>query len=72
MDYKFQSHLLKQMLTILEPQPLETGVAYKTPSTTVTAKEIIHFFMRTDSVRTNRLKLVENKNKLRKLSGLEI
>ena len=44
----------------------------KKPCTTVTAKEIIHFFIRTNSVRTNRLKLVKNKNKLRKRSGLEV
>ena len=60
------------MIKILEPQTLETGVTYKELSTAVTAKEIIHFFIRTNSVRTKTLKLVKNKNKLRKLSGVEV
>ena len=55
------------MLKILEPQPLATGMAYKK-----TAKEIIHFFIRTNSVKAKMLKLVKNKNKLRKLSELEV
>ena len=42
------------------------------PSTAITAEENIHFCIRTNSARTNRLKLVKNKNKLRELSGLEV
>ena len=60
------------MLKTLEPQPLATGVAYKKSFTAVTAEEIIHFFVRTNSVSTNRQTLVKNKSKLRKLSGLEV
>ena len=60
------------MLKILEPQPLATGVAYKKNRVPLTAKEIIHFFIRTNSVRAKRLKLVKNKNKFRKLSELEV
>ena len=61
------------MLKVLEPKHLATGVAYKKKQcTAVTANEIIHFFIRTNSVRTNRQKLVKNKSKLRKISGLEV
>ena len=47
------------MLKMLEPQPLVTGVTYKKPCTGAIAKEITHFFTTTNSVRTNRLKLLK-------------
>ena len=59
-------------MAILEPQPLATGVAFKKPCTAVTAKEIIHFFIGTNPVRTKRLKLVKIKSRLRKLWELEV
>ena len=39
-------------MAILEPQPLVTGVAHKKPVYHLTVKEIIHFFISTNSVRT--------------------
>ena len=59
-------------MAILEPQPLATGVACKQPCTAVTAKEIIHFFIGTNPVRTKRPKLIQIKSKLRKLWELEV
>ena len=41
-------------MAILKAQPLANGVAYEK-----TAKEIIHFFISTNSVKTKRLKLIK-------------
>ena len=54
----------------LNPSKLESFI--KKPSSAVTTDGIIHFFIRTNSVRTSRQKLVKNRNKLWKLSGLEV
>ena len=64
-------------MAILEPQTLATGVAYKRPCTPATVKEIIYFFVsgkkNWSKIRDwNKLKLVKNKSKLRKLWGLEV
>ena len=47
------------MLKILESQLLAKGMAYEKTCTAATAKEITHFFIRTNSVRTSRLKLLK-------------
>ena len=60
------------MLKILEPQPLETGVAYKKTEYRCNCQENYIFFYKDKLCQNKQAEIGKNKNKLRKLSGLEV
>ena len=59
------------MLKILEPQPLATGVAYKTTVYRCNCQGNYTLFYKDKLCQKKQAEIAKNKNKLRKLSGLE-
>ena len=60
------------MLKILEPQPLATGVAYKKTVYRCNCQGHSTLFYKDKLCQNKQAEISKNKNKLRKLSGLEV
>ena len=60
------------MLKILEPQPLATGVAYKKTVYRCNYQGNYTLFYKDKLCQNKQAEIATNKNKLRKLSGLEV
>ena len=60
------------MLKILEPQPLATGVAYKKNKYRCNCQGNYTLFYKGKLCQNKQAEIAANKNKLRKLSGLEV